>query len=115
LPSVDDARFDRSAQCPLEVCARHHDQGIAAAELEHALFDLARGSARHCAPGFFAARQRHRFNAWIDNYFFHLIRLDEQRLKNTVVESDAAKDFFNGQRALRNIRRVLQQSDVARQ
>ena len=115
MPGVDDACFDRSAECTLEVCTGHHDEGVAAAELEHAFLDLARRRARHCAPGFFAAGQRHRFDAWIDNHFFHLIRFDQQCLENAVMESSAAKDLFNGQRTLRDIRCMLEQSDVTRQ
>src|SRR5216110_2072689 len=36
LSSVNGACFDSRAQCALEVCARHHDECIAAAELEYA-------------------------------------------------------------------------------
>src|SRR5439155_6345961 len=73
LPGVDGARFDRSAQCALEVRGWHHDERIAAAELEHALLYLSRCGARHCAPGFFAASQRYCFHARIDNHLFHLL------------------------------------------
>ena len=107
MPRVDCARFDRSAQRALEICTRHHDERIAAAELEHAFLDLARGGARHGAPRFFAACQRHGFNARIDNYFFNLLRLDKQRLENVVVESGAAKDLFDGKGALWNVGRML--------
>jgi len=107
LPRVEGARLDRHAQCALEVCARHHDERIAAAELEHAFFDLSRGRTRHSAPRFFAARQRYRFNARIENYLLHLLRLDEQRLENAIIKSGAAKNFFDGKPALRDIGGVL--------
>ena len=107
MTGVDGARFDSNAQCALEICAGHHNERVAAAKLEHAFFDLVRGHARHCAPGFFATGKRYRFDAWIGDYLFHLFRLDQQRLENAVSESSAAKDFFNGKRALRDIGCVL--------
>ena len=107
LSSVNGACFDSRAQCALEVCARHHDECIVAAELEYAFLDLACGRTSHCTPGLFAARQRYRFDARIDNYFFNLLGLNEERLENALLESGSAKDFFNSQRALRDIGRLL--------
>ena len=43
----------------------------------------------------------------------HLLRADQQRLKRTFRKSGAAKDFLDLQRALRNVRGVLQQPNVA--
>src|SRR4029077_14746090 len=39
---------------------------------------------------------------------------DEQRLKNAFIESGAAKDLFNRERALRHVGGVLEQADIAR-
>ena len=38
---------------------------------------------------------------------------DEQRLKNAFVKTGAAKDFFDRERALRNVGRVFEQADVS--
>ena len=75
LAAVDRARFDRGGKGAFEICARHDDERIAAAELEHALFDFARGRARDRAARFLAAGERDRFHARIDNHFFDLLRL----------------------------------------
>ena len=67
LTGVDRARFDRSAQRRFEVCAWHHDECIAAAQLEHTFFDFTRGRARDSRSGFFAACHRYGFDARIDD------------------------------------------------
>src|SRR5207247_9001965 len=113
LTGVDRARFDRSAQRRFEVCAWHHDECIAAAQLEHTFFDFTRGCACDGRSSFFAACYRYGLHARVDDQFFHLIRLDQQCLENALLESGAAKDLFNCKRALRHIRCVLKQADVA--
>src|SRR4030095_7307446 len=80
---------------------------------EHAFLDFTRRRARDSRPSFLAACHRYGFDARIDDQFFHLLRLDQQRLENAVFSSGAAKDFFNSKRALRHIRCVLKQADVA--
>src|SRR5207247_10371207 len=106
LAGVDGARFYRCAQCALEVCARHHNERIAAAELEHAFLDLSRCGARHCAPGFFATSQGYRFHARIDNHFFHLLRSNEQSLESALGGSHATRALLNDKRALRDYVRL---------
>ena len=103
LTTVDRARCHRRRDRVFEVGARHHDECVAAAEFEHAFFDVARGDAGHGAAGFLAAGERDRFHARIDNYLFNLFRFDEERLKNAVIKSRATKYLFNGKCALRHI------------
>src|SRR5207342_157192 len=87
LTGVNGAGLDRSTQRRFEVCAWHHDECIAAAQLEHTFFDFTRGYARDSRSSFFAACHRYGLHARVDNQFFHLIRLDQQRLENAVLES----------------------------
>src|SRR5581483_1996092 len=94
--------------------ARHDDECVAAAELEHGLLNFAPGHARDRAPRFFASSERHRLHAKIDNYLFGLARFDEQRLKNSLWKTGAAEDVFNCERALRNVRGMLEQTDISR-
>src|SRR4051812_24077729 len=114
LASVDGARFDRGAQCALEIRAGHDDECIAAAKLQHSFLDLTRGCARDGGSGFLAACHGYRFDARVDDQFLHLWRLDHQRLENAVSKSGVAKDVFNSERALRNIRSVFEQTHVTR-
>src|ERR1700676_4110018 len=95
LTAVDRSRFNGSRECAFEIRARHDDERVAAAELEHSFFDFTRGDARDCASRALASGKRYRFHPWIDNYFFHLLRFDEQRLKNPFVETGATKDLFD--------------------
>jgi hypothetical protein len=45
---------------------------------------------------------------WINNHFFHLLRFDQERLKNALVEAGAATNLFNRERTLRNVGSVFQ-------
>jgi hypothetical protein len=111
LSGVDGTRFDCGAQRALEICARHHDKRVIAAELKYGFLDLARSRTCHGASCFLAPRQRDRGHARVDNYSFGLLRLNQQCLESALVESGAAEDSSIAS-ALRNIRSVLQQSNV---
>src|ERR1700726_2895545 len=87
LSAIDYASLDCSRECAFEISAWHDDQRVTAAELKHSFFDFARGGARDSASRALASGKRDRFYAWIDNYFFHLLRFDEQRLKNPFVKT----------------------------
>ena len=114
LAAVNGTRFDRGCKRRFEIRARHHNEGVAAAELEHTLFDLPRCRARHCASRFFAPGEGHRLNARIDNRLFHLCGFNQERLKDTVFESGATNDLFNRKRALRHVGGMFQDTDVSR-
>src|SRR6185503_18084439 len=101
LPRVDGARFDCRVQRRFEVCAWHYDECIAAAKLENTFFNFTRRSACDSRAGFFASCNSYGLDARIDDQWFHLFRLNQQRLENALFKSGAAKDFFNRQCALR--------------
>ena len=66
------------------------------------LFLISRAAAlATAAPAFSLPVTVTAFTRAIDDQFFHLLRLDQQRLENAVFKSGAAKDFFNRKRALR--------------
>ena len=114
MSAIDCAGQDGRAHCGFKIGARHDNEGIAAAKLEHAFFDLARGCACYRAAGTLAAGKRDRFDALIDDHFFGLSRFNQQCLKNTVVESGATKYLLNRERALWHVGRVFEQSHIPR-
>src|SRR5215467_4726640 len=57
LAVVDEASLNRHWHGLLEIGARHHDEGVAASELQHRLLDLFAGLAGHLASRRFAARE----------------------------------------------------------
>ena len=75
---------------------------------------VASGGAGDCASGFFTSGECYCLHPWIDNHLFHLLRFDQERLKNALVEAGAAKYLFNRERALGNVGRVFEQADIAR-
>ena len=113
MPAVDRARLHCGSQRLLEVSAWHHDESVAPAQLEHTLLDFASGCAAHGTAGFFASRECDRFDSWIDNQLLHPVGLDEKGLKNAFIKSGPAKNLFNGERALRNIGRMFEETDVS--
>ncbi len=114
LPVVDHPRLDRGAGRGIEVGAGHDDEWIAAAELQHRFLDLpcrraAHGAARGVAPG-----QGDRSDPGIFNDALNPLGVDEQRLKAAFGKAGPAEDLFDGQGALRDVGRMLEQSHVAR-
>src|SRR5215472_14143379 len=81
LAVVDEASLNRHWHGLLEIGARHHDEGVAASELQHRLLDLFAGLAGHLASRRFAARQGHCFDAWIIDHALNCARPDQQGLK----------------------------------
>ena len=112
---INCARFDCSSQCGFEIAAWHDDERIASTQLKHTFLDVACGGAGDCASGFFTSGECDCPHPWIDNHLFHLLRFDQERLKNALVEAGSAKDLFNRERTLRNVGRVFQESHVSRQ
>ena len=113
LTGIHHPRFHPSRERVLEFCARHHDKRIAAAELEHALFQFASSGARYRTTGALASSKRDRFHSRILDDFFDGLILDQQGLKNSVFKSGITKNIFNSEGALRNVGRVLEQADIA--
>ena len=69
-------------------------------------------AATSCA-GAFAAGQRHRADARIVEERRHVGRTNQERLEHAVGKAGAAEDVLDGERALRHVRRVLEEADVA--
>ena len=113
MTGVDCSGFDSRADRESKIGARHDDERVAASELKHALLDFTRGHTANDAAGSLAAGQRHCLDSWIDNYFLGLLGFHEQRLKSAFVEAGATKDLLDGQRALWDVRGVLEDPDVA--
>ena len=108
LPIVDDPRLHGSVDGIFEICRWHDHKRIAAAELEYALLDsLCRGASDARARGL-ASGQSRRLHAIIVDDLLNLLGRDQQRLKFAVRKSGVAKNGLDGNRALRNIRCVLE-------
>src|SRR5205085_9571084 len=90
----------------------HDDERIAATELEDAFLDLARGRTGHLATGPLASGERDRFHSRVIDHRPDLLRFDKQSLKNAFGKTGAEKNVFEGERALRDVRGVLEQGDV---
>src|ERR1700736_1620721 len=95
LTAVDRSCFNGSRKCAFEISARHDDERVAAAELEHSFFDFARGRARDGASREIASGKDHRFRPWVENQVLTLLRFDKQRLKNAFVKTGAAENLFD--------------------
>ena len=88
-------------------------KGIAAAKFEHNFLDALRGGDSNLDAGLLASGERGRDHARVVENCVDLLRADQQSLKCACGESGFEKNLFNRQRTLRNVRCVLQQSDVA--
>lgn len=69
---------------------------------------------RHRPAGAFAAGESNGNDAIIGNQIGDGVGSDQQGLKRAIVEAGAKKDLFDGERALRDVRGVLEQTDIAR-
>ena len=94
--------------------AGHHDERIASAQLQDHFFDTFSGRYAYLDAGSFAARQGGRHHARIVQNPVHLDGADQQRLEGPHRESGAQEQIFDGQRALRHVRRMFEQSHIAR-
>ena len=97
----------------IEVSAGHHDEGIAAAEFEDHFLDSLRRARADFYTRAFAAGQSSRGDAGIVQDAVHLVGADQQSLKRALGKAGLQQNFFNFQRALRNVGRVFQKAHVA--
>ena len=113
LAVVDRARLDRGPHRGVEVGARHHDERVAAAELEHVFLITLPAALATALAGAGAAGERHGGDPRVVDDALHLVGPDQQRLEAALGEAGAAEEVLDGQRALRHVRGVLEQPDVA--
>ena len=88
--------------------------GIAAAELEHDRLELLPRDPSDRTAGGRAPGERRGAHARIAQDALDRRRADQQRLERAVGESGPPERVLDEQRGLRDVRRVLQQPDVAR-
>ena len=114
LPVVDDARLDRGGDSIVQVRAGHHDERVASAEFQHHFLDVLRGGDAAVDAGFFASGEGRGSDAPIRKNAVHLAGTNEQRLESALRKTGAQENLLDLQRALGNIRSMLQQTDVSR-
>jgi len=113
LAAVDQARVDARFDGEVEVRILEHDRRIRTAKLEDRLLQDGARLRGDSFPRRRAARQRHSADQGILNHGLHLFVADEKRSEHAPRESGLRKDFFNGERAARHVRGVLQHAHVA--
>ncbi len=104
---------DGGADRGVQIGRRHNDERVAAAELEHGRLDLVTGDSAHRLAGRLASGQRGRRDPGITQDGFDGSRANKQRLEAAVREAASGDDVGQVQRALRHVRRVLEQADVS--
>ena len=107
LPAIHAARFHTRRGRIFQIGARHNDERIAPAQLQHALLDLPRGPTRHLRAGAFAPGQGHGLHSRIVNHRGGCFGFDQQRLKGAIDEAGALEDSLQRKRALRDVGRVF--------
>ena len=111
LPVVDRSRGHRGLDRFIEIRARHHDERIAAAKLQHRLLDGLSRDACDVASGGLAPGQRDGGDTRIFDDPIDLIRRDQQGLKDSFMKAGPMKNFFDCQRTSRHVRSMLEQAD----
>src|SRR6185312_9010034 len=84
------------------------------AKLEDGLLDLLPGTRGDLTAGVLAAGERRRRDAIVVEERGNRLRANEQRLKDAVRRACFAEELLERERALRHVRRVLEQPNVAR-
>jgi hypothetical protein len=112
LPVVDRARRNGRARRRVDVGARQHDERIAAAELEDRRLEGAARGGAHGGAGALAPRERHRGHARVRDEGVDARGPDEQRLERTRGRARLAEQLLERERALRHVRRVLEEPHV---
>ena len=108
LPVVHDTRLDRCRDRLVQIRARHDDERIAAAQFEYHFLDVLRGGNANLDSSSFTPGKRGSRYARIGQHAVDLVGADQQCLKSALGETRSLKNFFDLQRALRDVRRMLQ-------
>ena len=80
-----------------------HDEGVRAAELEHALLQRVPGGRGHRHAGALAPRQRDRGHPRVGDDLRHVLGLDEEVGEHPVGQPGPAEQVLDGQRRLRHV------------
>src|SRR6267143_3711278 len=112
LARVLDAGGDAHLDGLVEVGAGQHDEGIASPQLQHRLLHLRACDAAQAPARRVASRQGGGDDARVLDDLLHLVAADQQRLEGALREARVAEDLLDGERALRDVARVLEQADV---
>src|SRR5580704_4824380 len=113
LSIVKDASLDRDGAGCLKIRARHNYKWVASTELQHDFLDSLRSGHSDLDSRAFTSCQRCCHDARIVEDSRNLFGTNQQRLKRSFGESRPQKEILDRQRALRNNRSVLEQSDIA--
>src|ERR1700730_18217212 len=77
LSTIDCASLYCSRERRFEIRARHDDERVASAALEHSFFEFAWGGTRDSASRALASGKRGPFPPWIDNQVLDLLGFDK--------------------------------------
>src|SRR5438128_1028142 len=113
LARVLDAGGDGDLDGLVEVGTGKDDEGIAPSEFEDCLLQLRAGGGRKAATRPVAAGEGGGDDAGVLEDLLHFLAADEERLEAALGIAGVAEDLLDGQRALGNVARVLEQADVA--
>ncbi len=113
LAVIDDPSFNGGVGCEIEIGGRHHDEGVAAAELEDDLLNALRGGDADFHASAFTAGEGGGGHAVVAENGVDLFRADKQRLKRACREACARENFLNRKGALRDVGGMFEESDVA--
>src|SRR5207248_4015597 len=109
LTGVLDAGGDRRLDRLVEVGAGKDEVGIASAQLEDDLLQIPPARLADAPPRALAARQRGGGDARVLEQLRDLLAADEERLEGAFGEARLPDEILHGERALRHVRRVLEE------
>ena len=92
LPVVQAAGRRRDLGSLLERCRRQHEEGVAAAELEHGRLDLGAGDGPDRPPGGHAPGERRGPHPRVAQHALDLVDLDQERLEGAVGEARVGEE-----------------------
>jgi hypothetical protein len=113
LAAVDASRAHGGLYCKVKVCRRHDDKRVAAAELEDGFLDEPTCLGSDGASGGLAAGEGDCGDPFVAKDGFDLTDFEQEGLKGASREAGAADQRLDGERALRDVGRVLEQRDIA--
>jgi hypothetical protein len=99
----------------IEISRRHDDEGVASAELEHDLLELARTGFGKAPAGVLASREGGGPDARVGHQVGDRGGGDQESLEGALGKAGFAEDFLDRQRAARDVRGVLEQARVSDQ